>query len=162
MPHKDPAARRAYGREWMRRNAEKAREAMRRWRARHPEKHAAQSREFYARHRERLKAKIAAYHAANPDVRRTGWERRRARLLNADGSYTTAEWLWVVAFYGGRCAYCGAEGQLDADHRIPLARGGTNWIENIVPACRRCNNRKHTLTEDEFRERIRREGGGVA
>ena len=30
MPYSDPERRRAYGREWMRRNAEKAREAMRR------------------------------------------------------------------------------------------------------------------------------------
>jgi 5-methylcytosine-specific restriction endonuclease McrA len=37
---------------------------------------------------------------------------------------------------------------------VPLARGGTNWIENILPACRVCNARKHLLTEDEFRARL--------
>jgi hypothetical protein len=41
-----------------------------------------------------------------------------------------------------------------------LARGGTNYIENILPACRRCNTRKRLLTEEEFRARLAAEGPG--
>jgi 5-methylcytosine-specific restriction endonuclease McrA len=37
---------------------------------------------------------------------------------------------------------------------VPLARGGTNFIDNILPACRGCNARKHTMTEEEFRARL--------
>jgi 5-methylcytosine-specific restriction endonuclease McrA len=33
-------------------------------------------------------------------------------------------------------------------------RGGTNFIDNILPACRGCNARKHTMTEEEFRARL--------
>ncbi|HEY8807173.1 MAG TPA: HNH endonuclease, partial [Candidatus Limnocylindria bacterium] len=40
---------------------------------------------------------------------------------------------------------------IEADHRAPLSRGGRNTIENILPACRSCNRRKRTKTEDEFR-----------
>ena len=40
------------------------------------------------------------------------------------------------------------------DHRTPLERGGTNEIANILPACVRCNLRKHLMTEDEFRARL--------
>jgi len=40
------------------------------------------------------------------------------------------------------------------DHRIPLARGGDNTIANILPACGRCNRRKHLMTEEEFRARL--------
>ena len=43
---------------------------------------------------------------------------------------------------------------LEQDHRVPLDRGGMNWIENILPACRVCNARKHLMTEDEFRARL--------
>jgi 5-methylcytosine-specific restriction endonuclease McrA len=56
--------------------------------------------------------------------------------------------------HGHRCTYCGAAGRLEPDHRVPLARGGTNYIENILPACRRCNTRKRLLTEDEYRARL--------
>jgi 5-methylcytosine-specific restriction endonuclease McrA len=157
MPYKDPERRREYGREWIQRNAEAARQAMRRWRRNHRDQHNAERRAYHARHREERNAAIAAYHRANPDVRRTAWERRRARLLQAEGSYTTAELLELVARYRGQCAYCGGPGPLQADHRIPLGRGGTNYIENIIPACEPCNLRKHLLTEDAFRERFRRE-----
>jgi hypothetical protein len=34
------------------------------------------------------------------------------------------------------------------DHRIPLGRGGSNLIANILPACRRCNRRKHLMGEE--------------
>jgi 5-methylcytosine-specific restriction endonuclease McrA len=155
MPYKDPEQRRAYGRDWIKRNAERARAAMRRWRARHPEDHAAESRIFYSRHRERLMARSAAYHAANPQVRRTIWQNRRSRESSAEGSYTTRDWLALVEQYGRRCAYCGVTPSvLHVDHRIPLFRGASNYIENILPACGPCNMRKHTLTEQEFRDRI--------
>jgi hypothetical protein len=86
-------------------------------------------------------------------------ERRRARALGAGPSFTAAEWIALVAAHEQRCAYCGSPGQLHADHRTPLARGGTNSIENLLPACATCNLRKHLLTEDEFRARLAMERG---
>ncbi|TMC42200.1 MAG: HNH endonuclease [Chloroflexi bacterium] len=87
--------------------------------------------------------------------------RRRSRELAAEGNHTTEQWLALLQTYGYRCTYCGADGSLEPDHRIPLARGGTNYIENIVPACRRCNTRKRLLTEDEFRARLAAENRGA-
>lgn len=39
------------------------------------------------------------------------------------------------------------------EHKIPLARGGTNNYDNLGIACPRCNCRKRSLTEQEFRQR---------
>lgn len=158
MPHADPNVRRAYGREWMKRNASKARDAMRRWRAAHRGQDRANKRDYYARNRERSKAAVAAYRLANPEIVRVVHRLRRARKSAAPGTYTTAQWLELVGLYGGCCGYCGIAGTLEPDHRIPLARGGSNWIENIIPCCRSCNTRKRTATEDEFRARLLREG----
>jgi 5-methylcytosine-specific restriction endonuclease McrA len=36
------------------------------------------------------------------------------------------------------------------DHKLPLSRGGSNTIDNVVPACRPCNQKKHRLTVNEF------------
>src|SRR5438105_2273841 len=151
VPYKDADRRRAYGREWIHNNAEKAREAMCRWRASHPAEHAAETRSYYARHKEQHKAFMTAYRLANPAVVRTKAHRRRARTIGAQGSFTTSEWLALLDAFGRRCGYCGESGALEVDHRVPLGRGGANSIDNIIPACRVCNARRHLLTEDEFR-----------
>lgn len=77
--------------------------------------------------------------------------RHRARLIGAEGRWTAAEWDALVALFGGRCAYCGSERPLTIDHRVPLSRGGSNEIANIVPACGFCNRSKGARTEEEFR-----------
>lgn len=154
MPYSDPEKRRAYGREWMQRNPDKARAGMQRWRAAHPDQHRAEGRARYARHRERLKAQIRAYHRTHPDVVRAKLQKHRALRKGAEGFFTAAEWRELVTLYEHACAYCGAIGPLEQDHCVPLDRGGTNWIENILPACRVCNARKHLMTEEEFRARL--------
>ena len=102
----------------------------------------------------RLAPYFAAYIRAHRELRQAIRARRRARELAAEGSHTTAEWIALLEEHGYRCTYCGTDGPLEPDHRIPLARGGTNYIENILPACRRCNTRKRLLTEAEFRARL--------
>jgi 5-methylcytosine-specific restriction endonuclease McrA len=154
MPHRDVDQRRAYARAWMRRNAEKAREAMRRWRAAHRETDRARKRAHYAANPAQEKARVAAAIKHNPEGRRVIRQARRARVVAAPGTFTLAEWRDLLARHGGRCAYCGATGSLTADHRVPLCYGGANAIENILPACRRCNARKGTSAEREFRVRL--------
>jgi 5-methylcytosine-specific restriction endonuclease McrA len=127
---------------------------MRRWRKRHPDQHNAEGRDYYARHKQRLAPYFATYIRTHRELRQAIRARRRSRELAAEGSFTTQEWMALLEKHGYRCTYCGAAGPLEPDHRIPLARGGTNYIENILPACRRCNTRKRLLTEDEFRARL--------
>ena len=150
MPYADPEKRRAYGRNWIKRNPEKARAAMRRWRARHPQVHAARTRARYARDPKRFQERTDAS-PNRPAVRRAMHHRRRARILGAGPHFTAAEWTALVEAHGNRCAYDGRSGPFHADHRLPLDRGGTNEIANILPACAPCNLRKHTMTEEEFR-----------
>lgn len=154
MPYKDADERRRYARDWIRRNADRARDAMRRWRQAHPEEHSAEVRSYYARHREERLAQSAEYHRANPEIGLARSHNYRARRLAAEGSFSAMEWLALVASHGGRCAYCGSAGALQADHRTPLSRGGSNMIDNILPACGPCNARKHKMTEEEFRARL--------
>jgi 5-methylcytosine-specific restriction endonuclease McrA len=63
----------------------------------------------------------------------------------------------LLAHHAGACAYCGSRILIEIDHRTPLTRGGSNLIDNILPACRRCNRRKRTMTEEEFRDFLQRE-----
>jgi 5-methylcytosine-specific restriction endonuclease McrA len=159
VPYKNRERRREYGREWIRKNAEKAREAMRRWRAAHPDEHAKDSRASYARNREARLRRSLEYHRAHREVRKASDNKRRLQKLASRVNFTPAEWVALVATYAGRCAYCGERRPLQADHRIPLSRGGSNSIDNILPACQRCNAKKHQMTEAEFRARIESERG---
>ncbi len=72
---------------------------------------------------------------------------------------------YLLTAQGGLCYYCFKE--IDAglpkghgdhgtlDHRVPLARGGTNYYTNMVLACWLCNHTKDAMLEDEFRQYMR-------
>lgn len=64
--------------------------------------------------------------------------RARARAAKAKGSHTIEEWRAKLDEYDGRCAYCD-EPATGRDHVVPLSKGGSDWITNVVPACNPCN-----------------------
>jgi len=52
------------------------------------------------------------------------------------------------------CMYCGqrfSSSQLSRDHVTPLSRGGRDSWNNVVTACRRCNNPKAWRTPEQAR-----------
>ena len=144
----------------MRRNLDKASAAMRRWRGSHRAEDRAAKRRHYALNDEAVRAANAAYAKLHPEVAQIKRHRRRIRESAVAAHFTAREWRALVARHQGRCAYCGGSGPLTVDHRIPIARGGTNAIDNILPACARCNARKHVLTDVEFRARLAAESNG--
>ena len=44
---------------------------------------------------------------------------------------------------GGRCVNCGSEVDLEYDHIIPVAKGGSSTVQNIQILCMTCNRKKH-------------------
>jgi 5-methylcytosine-specific restriction endonuclease McrA len=118
---------------------------LQRQRERNRKKYAADPRaalDYYKDWRLRNLDRARAY------VRVAGNKRRAAA---AGTHFTFEEWEALLKAHDGRCAYCGSTGRIEADHRVPLCRGGSNEISNIIPACRPCNRRKHRKTELEFR-----------
>lgn len=53
----------------------------------------------------------------------------------------------------GPCFYCGSSKEITIDHVVAIARGGTDSIGNLVPACKSCNSQKRQLTIMEWRVR---------
>ena len=45
-------------------------------------------------------------------------------------------------------------GKDELEHKMPLSRGGGNEYVNLGVACKSCNRRKHTKTEEEYRKGI--------
>lgn len=57
----------------------------------------------------------------------------------------------------GKCALCGKFVRFDLftiDHIIPLAKGGTNDIENLQCTCKHCNAMKQDFSEKEFLDKM--------
>jgi 5-methylcytosine-specific restriction endonuclease McrA len=78
--------------------------------------------------------------------------KRRVIMENA-GTFTNEQWQERLAEYNYCCAYCYQQfpvEDLTIDHMIPLSRGGTNTIDNLVPACKSCNSRKKDKTPLEM------------
>lgn len=78
---------------------------------------------------------------ANPEEVRAKNQQRRSRLKGAEGSYTVQQWTERCEEYDSKCAYCRKRRKLTVHHVKPLSKGGSNYIDNIVPACGSCNSR---------------------
>lgn len=62
----------------------------------------------------------------------------------------------VYEITNGRCFYCGCKISIDnfeTDHFVAKACGGSG-INNLVPACRECNQCKGSLDIEQFRAKI--------
>lgn len=71
--------------------------------------------------------------------------RYHSKRKASEGFHTRQEWEDRKALYGYQCAYCHKKLiRLTKDHIVPISRGGTDFIYNIVPACKHCNLTKHT------------------
>ena len=79
---------------------------------------------------------------------------RYIREKEVSNTLTAEEWLDILEKYDYKCVYCGREFNSTSmptrDHIIPLTRGGGNMKDNIKPACRGCNSRKHTKLIEEI------------
>lgn len=80
-------------------------------------------------------------------VKEVGGGRIRPRLPFkeiATGRYTAAEFKALCEEYGNLCLrYGDRDAPFTWDHVIPLSLGGSNWISNIRPLCRRYKSRKN-------------------
>lgn len=125
-------------------NQERIAERHKVYRAAHRAREKARAATYYAAHREQKKTYGAAYHKQNPDVVRLKNARRKAANLAAPrNDLTVSQWQIIKAHYGHRCVYCDRQMQrLTMDHIVPLSKGGSHTVSNVVPACKSCNSRK--------------------
>ncbi len=97
--------------------------------------------------------KVGTYFSACKDCNKNVFShRRRSRMNDAEGSFTTAEWEELKAKYN-KCPMCerlwgeippldGRISVITIDHIIPISKGGSNFISNLQPLCYSCNSAK--------------------
>jgi len=56
----------------------------------------------------------------------------------------------IKARDGHKCVYCGSSENLTVDHVRPKSKGGTDTADNLVTACRPCNQAKGSMHVDVF------------
>lgn len=79
----------------------------------------------------------------NPDI--SGIEYQQGTLQG----YNIRNYL--LEKHGRKCFYCGKTvSDFEIEHMIPKARGGSNRIDNLTLSCHDCNEKKDTLTAEEF------------
>lgn len=111
--------------------------------------------------KEQYREASKAYYQSHKAEALHRWRIRQARKLNAEGSHTKDDLRAIRAAQTDkqgslRCWYCGKsiEGAPHLDHKIPLARGGSNGPENLCYACSWCNRSKSAKTPAEFVGRL--------
>lgn len=123
------------------------------------EANIARAKQWVIDNRERFNAANRRRFKENPKVKiKSGIARhkRRARVKAAEGSFTHDDILRIYADQNERCAYCGISiywhipHDIHIDHIQPLARGGTNYPDNLACSCAECNLSKGDKTLQEW------------
>lgn len=108
-------------------------------RARHAVRAVEQKEHLYEQGKRWREENREAYNAHM----RAGKARRRARLLSAGGTYTRHDVARLLIAQKKQCWWCECRlADYHVDHRIPLARGGSNDASNLVISCPTCNRKK--------------------
>jgi 5-methylcytosine-specific restriction endonuclease McrA len=84
----------------------------------------------------------AKWKRENPEKCRASENKRRASKFNAGGFFTAEEWFTLCFAVGFKCVCCKEIKSLEADHIIPVSKGGPSWLWNIQPLCKPCNSSK--------------------
>lgn len=120
------------------------------------EKHRQQEKD--RRRRPDVQEKIRIYRATEHAklIHRIGSQARRARIRSAGGSFSKRDIEKLYHLQRERCWYCERKlhGNYHIEHRIPLVRGGSNDLSNIVLACPECNMSKHDKMPHEWSDRL--------
>jgi len=79
------------------------------------------------------------------EAERVRYQRLRAEKEGLLATLNLEEWLFILAHFEYKCAYCGDCWQV-MEHIIPVIDGGGTTAQNIVPACTYCN-----IVKDRFK-----------
>lgn len=127
-----------------------------RWRAANPDRDAALNRATYERNKDKTKARAKVWKKQNPEWFTLNNRARRAKKAGSNGYHTQAQIDAMLEDQHGECNVCRVDirGGYEADHIMPISRGGSNLIENIQLLCMPCNRRKSAKHPAEFAKMI--------
>lgn len=161
----------AKDREYREANLDKIKARNKAWYERNKDRQRAYSQARYAdpEIREQILIQKRRYGKENRSIIRQRWNRWRAtpegrvsdnrskarrrtlKQQNHHADILREQWLERVAQFGGQCAYCRTDLQpAHIDHFIPISKGGSDVIGNLIPCCQSCNSSKSNRDPKEW------------
>lgn len=155
-------------RQWRAANHEKYLEQSRKQYNKDIEKTRAYKREEAKRNREQRKQYAAKRRSENYEkvinIERASRERNREKNRPAKNArqqirnrivqgktYSISD-KDLRKLYNQPCSFCGTKENLSIDHIIPLSRGGSHTVGNMMTLCRPCNSSKGNKTVVEWKK----------
>lgn len=122
------------------------------WIKNNPDKHKANNKKngsnWSKNNPEKNRHKANQWAKNNPEKVSDKYHRRKATLQNNKCFYITDYFLKKL--YKSNCVNCGSSKNIEADHIIPLSRGGVHGESNLQPLCKSCNASKGAKTMTEW------------
>jgi len=118
-------------------------ENKRRYYEKNIEEYKLESIKWREEHTEYFREYHKNYRMENPDKWDVIVKRRKDRVDNLPYTLTEEQWEYIKNKFDNKCCYCGEDLPITHDHFIPVIKGGGYTLDNIVPACKRCNSKKH-------------------
>ena len=140
-------------------NAEAICEKVAIWKKENPDRKAALNKKWASDNKEKDKASKLKYakkiwltdRLRMREMARVQQSKRRARKRNAGGTYTIADIKQLFQLQRGKCACCRKNlNKYHVDHRMPLAKGGSNNRGNLELLCPSCNHSKSAKHPVDF------------
>jgi hypothetical protein len=119
--------------------------------------------QWYYRNRAQAQAANERWRQAHKEhsdaCKRVATRNRAAKLRNDPNTHTKEQIAELLVAQKGKCNSCGKDisTKYEADHIMPIARGGKNGIDNIQLLCPRCNRRKNAKHPDDWKREIEKE-----
>lgn len=135
--------------QWADNNKEKSAHIKRNYWKNNPDKISASSRKWQQANKDHVREVANIWIANNKEKVNATQHRRRARKAS-NGVFRVLD-KELIKLYSSKCFYCPSKEAIEADHVLPISRGGSHGIGNLLPACRSCNASKGNKTIMEFR-----------
>lgn len=153
MTEKGKASQAESDRRYLEKNKEKVKARRKELHQANKEKRNAACRADYAKKAEDRKKHKREYNKANRDRVRLAEKAIEHKRRAARGDLRSEQIGNLLEESMNICAYCNnqfEEANMHIEHCMPLSRGGTNSLDNVVIACETCNKRKKDKTPLEF------------
>lgn len=152
--HADPEKYIARVKKYQQENAAAVNAKNKAWRAANREAYNAYMREYDERNRAKRRLAKWKWKMANPDAVRLYVHRRRTALFSAGGHLSAAQWRGICEGQGQRCFDCDELKPLTVGHIVPVSKGGSNNVENIIAQCQSCNSKQGRRIHPKFAEAL--------
>lgn len=120
--------------------------------SRNPARHRKSAKQYRERNRDKVIAELKEWRKRNPEKGVEYAQNRRARIMSAEGSFTTGDIKRIGEHQNWLCAWCSKKVRkgYHVDHIMPISKGGSNSPDNLQILCKSCNLHKHAKDPIEW------------